>query len=129
MAGAIADGLIGEGVEVKMFNLTGSDKSAIIAEVLEARALVIGSPTLNNGAFPSVAEFLCYLKGLKPKGKIGAAFGSYGWGGGAIKAMTQEMEQAGIEMVEPELAFKWVPDASELAECVEFGRRIAGRMK
>lgn len=129
MAGAIGDGLIGQGVEVKMFNLTGSDKSTIIADVLDAKAIVIGSPTLNNGVFPSVAEFLCYLKGLKPKGKIGAAFGSYGWGGGATKAVTQEMEQAGIELVEPELAFKWVPDASELAECVEFGRRIAAKMK
>jgi flavorubredoxin len=128
MAGAIADGLIGEGVEVKMFRLTGSDKSAVIADVLDARALVIGSPTLNNGVFPSVAEFLCYLKGLKPRNKIGAAFGSYGWGGGATKAVTQEMEQTGIELVEPELAFKWVPEASELAECVEFGRRIAGKM-
>ncbi len=129
MADAIGDSLIGEGVEVKMFRLTGSDKSTIIADVLDAKALVIGSPALNNGVFPSVAEFLCYLKGLKPKGKIGAAFGSYGWGGGATKAVTQEMEQAGIELVEPELAFKWVPDASELAECVEFGRRMAAKMK
>ncbi|MFA4836944.1 MAG: FprA family A-type flavoprotein [Dehalococcoidia bacterium] len=128
MAGAITDGLIGEGVEVKAYNLTASDKSDIMAEVLNSRALIIGSPTLNNGMFPSVAEFLCYLKGLKPKNKIGAVFGSYGWGGGAAKAVAAEMEQAGIQMTEPELTLKWVPTESELAQCVEFGRRIAARM-
>ena len=129
MADAIVDGLFGEGVEVKSFNLTARDKSDVMTDVLDARALIIGSPTLNNGMFPSVAEFLCYLKGLKPKNKIGAAFGSYGWGGGATKAIVQEMEQTGIEIVEPEMTFKWVPEESELAQCVEFGRRIASKIK
>jgi len=100
-----------------------------MAEVLDARAIIVGSPTLNNGMFPTAAEFLCYLKGLKPRGKIGAAFGSYGWAGGATKAIRQEMEQTGIEMVEPDLAFKWVPNKAELAECVELGQRISDRIK
>jgi len=129
MAGAIVDGLLEEGVQVKAFNLTATDKSDVMAEVLDARALVIGSPTLNNGMFPSVAEFLCYLKGLKPKNKVGAVFGSYGWGGGAARAITGEMSQAGIELIEEEMTLKWVPEEAELKECCEFGRRIAVKMK
>lgn len=129
MADAIAEGLIAEGVEVKLFNLTACDRSDVMTDVLDARALIIGSPTINNGMFPTVAAFLCYLKGLKPRHKIGAVFGSYGWGMGAAKAVTQEMEQAGIELVEPEMTLKWVPDESELAACVDLGRRIAARMK
>jgi len=129
MASAIADGLFSKGVEVKLYNLTASDKSDIMTHVLDAAAVIVGSPTLNNGMFPSVAEFLCYMKGLKPKGKIGAAFGSYGWNGGAAKAIAQELQQTGIEIVEPELAFKWVPTESELTECAAFGRRIADKIK
>ncbi|MCJ7521664.1 MAG: FprA family A-type flavoprotein, partial [Dehalococcoidia bacterium] len=68
MAHALADGIISENVETRLYNLTQSDKSDIIKEVLDARVLLVGSPTLNNGIFPSVAGFLCYLKGLKPKG-------------------------------------------------------------
>lgn len=128
MASAIADGLFSRGVEVKLYNLTASDKSDIMTHVLDAAAVIVGSPTLNNGMFPSVAEFLCYMKGLKPKGKIGAAFGSYGWNGGATKAIVQELQQAGIEIAERELALKWVPTDSELAECVSFGRRIGERI-
>jgi flavorubredoxin len=129
MALAIVNGIVGEGVDVKLFNLTASDKSDVIKEVLDAKALIIGSPTLNNGMFPSVAEFLCYLKGLKPKNKIGAAFGSHGWGGGAVKAVQQELEQTGIELIDSKLAFKFVPDEGEIQKCVDFGREIAARIK
>ena len=129
MAEAITEGLMAEGVEVRHYKLTGSDKSDIMTEVLDAEVVVVGSPTLNNGMFPSVATFLCYLKGLKPKGKIGATFGSYGWAGGATKAVRQEMEQAGISLVVPDLSLRWVPDPSEIAQCVDFGREIAKRMK
>jgi len=129
MALAIARGMIGEGVDVKLFNLTASDKSDVIKEVLDAKALIIGSPTLNNGMFPSVAEFLCYLKGLKPKNKIGAAFGSHGWGGGGVKAVQQELEQAGVELIDSKLAFKFVPDDGEIEKCADFGREMASRIK
>jgi flavorubredoxin len=129
MAHALAEGIIGEGVEVKLYNLTRSDKSDIIKEVLDARAILVGSPTLNNGMFPSVAEFLCYLKGLKPKGKIGAAFGSHGWAGGATKAIQQELQDAGIEVVDSGLAFKFVPVKEEMQKCAEFGITVSRRIK
>ncbi|MFO8009937.1 MAG: FprA family A-type flavoprotein [Dehalococcoidia bacterium] len=128
MANAIAEGLISEGVEVKSFDLTATDKSDIITNVLDAGALIIGSPTLNNGMFPTVAGFLCYLKGLKPKNKIGTAFGSYGWGGGATKAICQELELAGVELVDEPFTVNWVPEKPEIKQCFELGQRIAGKM-
>jgi flavorubredoxin len=129
MAQALAEGIASEGVEVKLYNLTKSDKSDIIKEVLDAKAILVGSPTLNNGLFPSVAAFLCYLKGLKPKGKLGAAFGSHGWAGGAVKVIQQELGQAGIEVLDSDLAFKFVPDKDEIKKCIDFGKTIAQRIK
>ncbi|MFC2000072.1 FprA family A-type flavoprotein [Chloroflexota bacterium] len=128
MAHALAEGALSQGVEVKLYNLTKSDQSDIIKEVLDARAILLGSPTLNNGMFPTVAGFLCYLKGLKPKGRLGAAFGSHGWAGGAVKAVEQELGQAGIEVIDSGLAFKFVPDKDELEKCVEFGREVARKV-
>ena len=129
MARVLAETIVNEGIEVKLHNLTHSDKSDIVKEVLDARALLVGSPTLNNGMFPSVAEFLCYLKGLKPKGKIGMAFGSHGWAGGGVKAIEQELSLSGIEVLESNLAFKFAPDEDEIKKCVDFGKIIAGRVK
>ncbi len=129
MAQALAEGIIDGGVEVKVYNLTRSDSSDIIKEVLDCKAIAIGSPTLNNGLFPSVAGFMCYMKGLKPKGKLGAAFGSYGWAGGAVKAIEKELADAGFDMIDPSLSIKFVPDEGKLKRCYETGRTIANKIK
>ncbi len=127
MARSLAEGIMAGGVETRLYNLTKSDQSDIIKEVLDAKAVLVGSPTLNNGMFPTVAEFLCYLKGLKPKGKLGAAFGSHGWAGGAVKALEQELGQAGMEVLESDLAIRFVPDEEELDRCFEYGKMVAAR--
>ena len=97
--------------------------------MLDAKALIIGSPTLNNGMYPTVADFLCYMKGLRPQGKMGTVFGSFGWGGGATKAITEEMQATGIELAEPALQFQFLPDREELEQCKELGRKMASRVK
>ena len=98
-------------------------------EVLDAKALLIGSPTLNNGMYPTVADFLCYMKGLRPQGKIGLAFGSFGWGGGATKAIEEELKATGVEIIEPALHYQFLPDKEELNQCKELGKKVALRVK
>jgi len=129
IAKALLDAISSEDVEVAWFNLSKTDDSEALAQVLDAKVLLVGSPTLNNGMFPAVARFLAYLKGLRPKGKIGACFGSYGWGGGAIKMMEEELRRTGIEVVESNLDFRYVPDEEELQKAREFGKMIAQRIK
>ncbi|MDY6907732.1 MAG: FprA family A-type flavoprotein [Chloroflexota bacterium] len=129
MARALVEGIAAEGVEARLFNLSKTDRSDVIHEVLDARALLVGSPTLNNGLFPTVADFLCYLKGLKPRGKVGAAFGSHGWAGGAVKAIESELRAAGVEILDSDLAIKYVPDEATVERCRAFGGQVASRIK
>lgn len=129
MAQAILKGVAGEGVEVKLFNLSKTDWSEIIKEVLEAKALLVGSPTLNRGMFPTIAGFLSYLKGLKPKGKLGMAFGSYGWSAGAVKAAKLELKEAGIRLIETDLELIYVPDENDLRKCFQLGQEIAQQVR
>ena len=63
--------------------------------------------------------------GLKFKNKKAAAFGSYGWGGGAVKQISAKLEEAGFALVNEGLQRLWVPDQSVLKECTEFGRQFA----
>ena len=123
MVAAIEQGIIDAGFEVKVYHLGKSDWSKIVREILEAKIILVGSPTLNNGMFPSVGGFLTYLRGLRPKGKVGSAFGSYGWAGGAVKAITGELEKAGVAVVEP-LSVKFVPGADDLAACAELAGKV-----
>jgi len=128
VANALFEGLVSEGVEVRIHRLTSSHNSDVIADILEAKAVLVGTPTLNNGLFPTVASFLAYMKGLKPKNKIGAVFGSFGWGGGAKRAAEEEMKAAGIDLVESELDFKFRPTEEELEKVVQFGVELAKRI-
>jgi len=124
MADEIAAGLGDTGVFVKPMHLRKWHRSDIVTEVLDARAVIIGSPTLNNGLFPTVSDFLTYLKGLKPKNKIGTAFGSYGWSGEAAKLIRSELEAMQMEIIEPELRLQYRPDKAGIGACFELGRKI-----
>ena len=123
MADAIASGISVEGVAVRPMYLRKWHRSDIMTEVLDAAAVLVGSPTLNNGLFPTVSDFLTYMKGLKPLDKIGAAFGSYGWSGEAVKQITKEMQNMQWEIFEP-IRQQYVPDSKNLEESYEFGRAI-----
>ncbi len=129
MAEAIHAGILSEGVHSAPLSLRGWHRSEVMTEVFDARAIVVGSPTLNNGLYPSLADFLCYMKGLKPKNKIGAAFGSYGWSGEAVKQLETELTQMSIPLIQPGLKIQFVPDAPQLDICREFGRRIGRAVK
>jgi anaerobic nitric oxide reductase flavorubredoxin len=99
-----------------------------LKEVLDARAVVMGSPTINNGLFPSMADVATYMKGLRPKGKLGAAFGSYGWGGGALKELRDHMEKGGLIMPFEDLQIKYRPNDEQRVQCFEYGQAIGERM-
>jgi anaerobic nitric oxide reductase flavorubredoxin len=129
MARAIAEGATSEGVDVKLLKLRASDLSEVMTEILDAKAVIVGSPTLNNGMFPTLGSFLTYVTGLKPKGKLWGFFGSYGWGGGAVRGMAEMARKAGFEVHEPGIEVKYVPDQEDLKKCFEFGQQIAAKIK
>jgi anaerobic nitric oxide reductase flavorubredoxin len=89
----------------------------------------VGSPTIHNGIFPTVGGFLTDATGLKPKGKLWGFFGSFGWGGGAVKGMVETAKNAGFEVYPQSVEAKYIPDAGELKKCFEFGQQIAQKIK
>ncbi len=125
MATAIADGIREGGVTVKVMCMHGCDRSAVATELLDAGALVVGSPVLNSQFFPSMADVLCYLKGLRKKHLIGAAFGSYGWNGAPLDGLSKTLEEMGVEIISPVLKTSFVPEESVLSSCRELGVTIS----
>ncbi len=129
MAKAIVDGISSEGLDTMLFRIPFSDLGDIIGELLKAKGILIGSSTINNGVLPTMAPFLEEMQGLRPRNKIAAAFGSYGWGGGAVKTIEESLEKADMEIVVPALTVKWVPDKNELQKCFEFGKEFAKKVR
>jgi flavorubredoxin len=128
MARAIGEGLTEGGVEALLMSMSASHRSDVATEVLDAGALVAGSPTLNNTMFPTLPEVLVYLRGLRPKNLIGAAFGSYGWGGEAVSQLEGMLGDMKTEPFGENVRIQYVPDDAGLARCREFGKKIATKV-
>jgi flavorubredoxin len=79
--------------------------------------------------YPTVAEFLTHLRGLRPKNRIVGAFGSYGWGGGAVKEAYEEFKRMGLEVFEPGLQILYRPSEEDETKCYDFGKEFAKKVK
>lgn len=129
MAKAIARGLSDEGVQYKLLNMKLNHRSDVMTDALDAKALILGSSTLNNGMMPGMADMLCYMKGLRPANRVGAAFGSYGWSGEAVKLLTEALEEMKVKVVDPGMRVKFASTPEDLEKCEELGRKIGKAVK
>ncbi len=128
MALTIVESLGEEGVDVKPMHLRKWHRSDIMTEVLDAGAVIVGSPTLNNNIFPTIGDFLTYFKGLKPQNKLAAAFGSYGWSGESVKFINNTFEEMKLEIIDPGVRVQYVPDEESLNACRALGKKIAEKL-
>jgi len=130
MARAIGEGLASGGATpVRLMPMHAAHRSDVATELLDAGALVVGSPTINNTLFPTLADVLAYLGGLRRTNLVGAAFGSYGWSGEAIGRLEERLKSMNVEIVVDALKVLYVPDAAALERCYALGARIAAVMK
>ena len=115
-------------VKVKLYNLAKTDKNDVITEVFKSKAILMGSPTVNNGILVSVAALLEEIRGLKFKNKKAGAFGSYGWSGEAVKIVSERLEASGFEVVDAGMRLTWAPDEESKRSCQEYGREFVKKM-
>ncbi len=126
MAKAIFEGVCKTGVEAKLHKLGTVHNSQLLSDMLEASGVIFGSPTLNYGMMPMMGSLLIYLKGLKPKDKLAATFGAYGWSGGAQKDMEELLQKATMQVQEG-ITINWTATQEEFAKCEQFGFDFANR--
>ena len=126
MAEAIAEGAkMVKGVDVA---LTFHAKPE---ELADPDAIILGMPTYHHDISSDMKKLLeeVAAKGIELKGKIGAAFGSYGWSGEAPKMLLEIMKKRfEMEITEPPLLVKYTPDEKGLEECRKLGKRIAEKL-
>ncbi len=129
MTTPLVQGIRDEGVDCSVIKLRATPASVAIKEFWRSRGVLIGTPTLNNKMFPSVAGFLHQLAGLRPKNRIAGAFGSYGWGGGAVKEAYESLKAMKLEVFEPGVESLYRPSPEDEGRCYDFGRAFAREVK
>lgn len=125
MAEAIGDGLADNNIPFRIFYAPVSDRNDVITELFKTKAIIIGSPTFNQGLLPSISPILEDVRGLRLQNKIGAAFGSYGWSGESVKIIEEHFARCKIPVAAPGVIAKWQPGVEDLTKCRELGHLIA----
>lgn len=116
MAFHIAEGFAKKGLTVKYYDLKANEISDIMCDILKAEYIAVGSSTINNQMLPTVASFLCYLKGLAPKNKKAFAFGSYGWSGQSANLVNEELKSCGFDIIMDPIRQLYIPSEEQLVE-------------
>jgi flavorubredoxin len=124
MAYKLREGFNETGIPVTMRNLKKIHISDVMTDILTSKIILIGSPTLNNGMLPTMGAFLTYLKGLRPKNRIGFSFGSYGWGGQAVGQIQDVMKDLNWDIPIECMKIKYIPDDDELENVKEAGKEL-----
>ena len=119
MARTITEAFQQRGIPAAFYDIKENHLSDIVTDIFTSKYLAVGSPTINNQMMPTIASFLCYLKGLAPKNHVGFAFGSYGWGGQSIAQVEAELKAAGIEIILPPIRIANLPTAEQLDKITE----------
>jgi flavorubredoxin len=125
----ILNGIKDEGLQCRIIKLRATPQSIAIKEFWKSRGTLVGTPTLNNIMFPTVANFLTHLRGLRPKNRIAGAFGSFGWGGGAVKEAYETLKKIGLETFEPGIEILYKPSAEDEQKCYDFGVAFAKQVR
>jgi flavorubredoxin len=124
LARAIGQELEENGIAVRQIELDEHNKTQALEAVALADGVLFGSPTFLGDALQPIGELLAALHPYNVKGKLCAAFGSYGWSGEAVANITGRLEQLRARTM-PGVRARLRPGAEELAEARAFAERFA----
>ncbi|MEY3220181.1 MAG: hypothetical protein RIT27_1538 [Pseudomonadota bacterium] len=113
-----------DNVRASVFDLEGGEIAPFVDLIEEADALVFGSPTINGDAVKPVWDLLASLALINTTGKVGAAFGSYGWSGEAVRMVSDRLRGLKLRVPLEGLRIKLIPTDDELQECEGFGQKL-----
>ena len=132
MAHSLAAGIMSEVIDVKMYYLHEDERSEIVKDILDSKAIALGAPTIYDEPYPSVGDLIYYLRGLRfnrtGRERLAVTFGSMGGRGGAPEKLAHDLTDCGFQ-VKDRYEIYYVPDEDELNQCYQTGKKLAQEIK
>ncbi len=121
LAEKIAAGIKAAGVDVELFNLEETSPAALVDLIEGSKGLIVGSPTINGDAVKPVHDLVSSLATINLRGKLGAAFGSYGWSGEAVPLLEARLAGIKFKVINSTVRPVLIPTTADLTNAFEFG--------
>jgi flavorubredoxin len=128
MVEAMVETLMAEGLEVSLHNLVHADLGDVARDLVDSRAIVLGTPAVLGGMHPLAIYAAHLVKALRPPLEYGAVLSSYGWGGGAVKQAAEILEPTKLEVVGA-VEINGPPSADDYGQIAEVGQQLASKIK
>lgn len=122
------DALLPSGIQVVVHELSQVDVGELAKDLVDARGVILGSPTVLGGLHPAAAFVLQLVRLLKPPLRYGLMLSSFGWGGGALRQAKEILASTGIELVGA-LEVQGRPTRVEVETARALARELATKVK
>jgi NADH oxidase (H2O-forming) len=97
-------------------------------KIAHCSGIILGSPTLNQNILPQIYQFFAAVNPIRDRGKLAAAFGSYGWSGEASRMIETNFSLLKLKVFDRNVMVKFKPHEAEFEQCISFGNAFAERM-
>ena len=112
-------------IAVEVVDIENISDEALDAKLIKADGIIVGSPTLNQNTLLPVYKLFALINPIRDKGKLGGAFGSYGWSGESPKIILENFRLLKLKIFEETAGFKFAPAGQKEEFLKDFGRRFA----
>lgn len=131
IANAIKDGIleVSPDIKVDVLDVENSSIGELDEKIARSEAIIVGCPTINQNILLPIYKVFALISPLRDKGKIGAAFGSYGWSGEAQKLIFSNMKNLKLEMIDESVFVKFTAHKEDVQKANELGRKVAEKIK
>lgn len=127
MAHTLREALVSKGVNVQIFDIPNTDIGHIAKELVDTPVIVVGAPTVLGGVHPVAAYATMLVKQLRAPTKYAAVLSSYGWSGGAVKAVSELISGTKIEVLDA-IDVKGPPKEADLDRVVALADKIEAKL-
>jgi NADH oxidase (H2O-forming) len=128
MAEKIAEGVRAAGdIEVEVSDIEMMPLDDIGERIARSNGLLIGSPTINQTILLQIFQVFALINPIRDRGKLAAAFGSYGWSGEAEKIIATNIEILKLKYLGKSFFTKFTPHGNELEKAFEFGNQFGNQ--
>lgn len=123
LAEKIAEGIREAGdIEVEACDIEGMDLNALEIKLMEASAIIVGCPTFSQNILLPIYQLFAFINPIRDRGKLAAAFGSYGWSGEGNKLINSNLVNLKLKLFDEGLQVKFKPHEEVFEKCRAYGK-------
>jgi NADH oxidase (H2O-forming) len=118
-----------ENLTTELLDIEELSLETLESKLITADGILIGSPTINQNTLLPVYKMFSQINPIRDKGKLGGAYGSYGWSGESPRIILENLRLLKLKVFEDTASFKFSPAGDKAGFLRDFGKRYALKFK